>query len=141
MEELTSPFLLLSLAIDIRHGSVSCIHDLESRARETTPPYLPSFPLPPSLSHHSPTQPDGPLTDVESQVQLSPEQHPPRQNFTHRRQAFKTYPQAAAAYRTAFTWSQLGLQYRKRQWQRAYRSRPPALVTQEKRQRQKHAQH
>ena len=104
-------------------------------------PCLP-FPFPPSLSHHSPTS----LTlnqidylrmwslkfNCQRNILLVNSQTPSFQNLF-------SSGISLCIYRTAFAWSQL--QYRKRQWQRVYRNRPPPLETQEKRQRQKHAQH
>jgi len=106
--------------------------------RETTPPCLPFFPLPPSVSHHSPTSTRWTIMDVEFQVQLS---DLVKSSFTDAKSLQNIFSSGNSLliYRTAFAWSQL--QYRKRQWQRVYRSRPPPLETQEKRQRQKHAQH
>jgi len=74
------PSSSLSLAIDIRHGTVrhgtvSCIHDLVEQSGPLDYS-LPSFFSSPSLSfssffHFTHLQPDALLTDVESQVQLS----------------------------------------------------------------------
>ena len=62
-------------------------------------------------------------------------------NIVPRRQAFKTscLGTSLRVYRTELAWSQQ--QERERQWQTAYRRRPTALETQEKRQRRKHADH
>jgi len=107
---------------------------LESLARVTTPPCLPFFlALPlflPILPLHSPSM----RGTTESQAQLSQKHRSQTPSLTKLQ-----YSQAAwfLGSRTAFAWSQL--QQRERQWQRAYRRRPTALETQEKRQRQKHA--
>ena len=90
------------------------------------------------FSHFTHLQPDGLLMDVESQVQLSDLVKSSLTDAKSLQNIFSS-GNSLLIYRTAFAWSQL--QYRKRQWQRAYRSRPPALETQAKRQRQKHAQH
>jgi len=61
---------------------------LDSLARETTPPCLPSFPRSPSLSPHSPNsltylQREELLMEMESQAQLS------KQHLAPRRHAFE----------------------------------------------------
>ena len=89
----------------------------------------------PYSPHFTHLEPDGLLTEMETQDQLS-RQHPPCHNNAPRHQSL--FPSGVGS-RHQPTWLHncicmelITTEQRERQWQRAYRRRPTALETQEK---------